>query len=65
VLALGDGLVPEHRLRIATGYDDLYHLTPERVLRQIGWLGYRGPINHYVGMSHYFRLGQTGELWRA
>ena len=20
-------------------------------------LGYRGPINHYVGMSHYFRLG--------
>ncbi|MGZ8287120.1 MAG: non-contractile tail sheath protein, partial [Allosphingosinicella sp.] len=56
VLALGDTLVPEHRLRIATGYDDLYHLTPARVLRNVLQLGYRGPINHYVGMSHYFRL---------
>lgn len=56
VLAAGDVLVPEHRLRIATGYDDLYHLTPERVLRNCLQLGYRGPINHYVGMSHYFRL---------
>ncbi|MET1113247.1 MAG: DUF2460 domain-containing protein [Allosphingosinicella sp.] len=56
VLAVGDTLVPEHRLRIATGYDDLYHLTPERVLRNCLQLGYRGPINHYVGMSHYFRL---------
>ncbi|MEO7825532.1 MAG: DUF2460 domain-containing protein, partial [Allosphingosinicella sp.] len=56
VLATGDVLVPEHRLRIATGYDDLYHLTPARVLRNVLQLGYRGPINHYVGMSHYFRL---------
>lgn len=57
VLAIGDGLVPEHRLRMATGYDDLYHLTPARLLRNLVWLGYRGVINHYVGMSHYFRLG--------
>ncbi|HEX8528199.1 DUF2460 domain-containing protein [Allosphingosinicella sp.] len=57
VLAIGDGVVPEHSLRIATGYDDLYHLTPARLLRNIAWLGYRGMINHYVGMSHYFRLG--------
>jgi uncharacterized protein (TIGR02217 family) len=56
VLALGDVVVPEHRLRIATGYDDLYHLTPARVLRNALQLGYRGAINHYVGMSHYFRL---------
>jgi uncharacterized protein (TIGR02217 family) len=56
VLRAGDVLVPEHRLRIATGYDDLYHLTPARVLRNVLQLGYRGPINHYVGMSHYFRL---------
>jgi hypothetical protein len=56
VLEIGDTLVPEHRLRIATGYDDLYHLTPARVLRNCLQLGYRGPINHYVGMSHYFRL---------
>jgi len=60
VLALGECQVPEHRLRIATGYDDLYHLTPERVLRNILALGYRGPINHYVGMSHYFALGADG-----
>jgi hypothetical protein len=56
VLAIGDVLVPEHKLRIATGYDDLYHLTPARVLRNVLQLGYRGTINHYVGMSHYFRL---------
>jgi uncharacterized protein (TIGR02217 family) len=56
VLAVGETLVPEHALRIATGYDDLYHLTPERVLRNALALGYRGVINHYVGMSHYFRL---------
>lgn len=60
VLARGSALVPEHELRIATGYDDLYHLTPERVLGQVLALGYRGTINHYVGMSHYFRLGMDG-----
>jgi uncharacterized protein (TIGR02217 family) len=56
VLAIGDVIVPEHRLRIATGYDDLYHLTPARMLRSILRLGYRDLINHYVGMSHYFWL---------
>ncbi|HEX2764107.1 MAG TPA: DUF2460 domain-containing protein [Allosphingosinicella sp.] len=55
-LGIGDILVPEHELRIATGYDDHYHLTPARLLRNALQLGYRGPINHYVGMSHYFRL---------
>jgi uncharacterized protein (TIGR02217 family) len=60
VLAIGEVLVPEHRLRIATGYDDLYHLTPERVLRMALALGYRGAINHYVGMSHYYRLEALG-----
>ena len=56
VLGIGETLVPEHDLRIATGYDDCYHLTPERVLRNALHLGYRKVINHYVGMSHYFRL---------
>jgi uncharacterized protein (TIGR02217 family) len=60
VLAIGDTLMPEHPLRIATGYDDLYHLTPARLLRNCLQLGYRGPINHYVGMSHYFRLEANG-----
>lgn len=56
VLAVGDAVVPEHGLRIANGYDDCYHLTPARVLRNIAQLGYRGSILHYVGMSHYQRL---------
>ena len=56
VLAIGDVIVPEHGLSIANGYDDNYHLTPERLLRNLLQLGWRGPILHYVGMSHYFRL---------
>ncbi|MCD2325112.1 DUF2460 domain-containing protein [Sphingomonas sp. IC-56] len=56
VLAIGDVVVPEHGLGIANGYDDSYHLTPQRVLRNMVQLGYRGDILHYVGMSHYFRL---------
>ncbi|WP_375390793.1 DUF2460 domain-containing protein [uncultured Sphingomonas sp.] len=56
VLAIGDPVAPEHGLRIATGYDDQYHLTPARLLRNVVQLGYRGLINHYVGMSHFFRL---------
>lgn len=60
VLAIGDVHMPEHGLGIATGYDDQYHLTPQRVLRMIDALGYRGDIIHYVGMSHYPRLEQAG-----
>lgn len=59
-LLQGDVLVPPHGLGIATAYDDAYHLTPARVLRNAFLLGYRGAINHYVGMSHYFRLGMDG-----
>jgi uncharacterized protein (TIGR02217 family) len=56
VVAIGECIVPEHGMRIATGYDDSYNLSPARMLRNIELLGYRGVINHYVGMSHYFRL---------
>jgi uncharacterized protein (TIGR02217 family) len=56
VLAIGDTMVPAHSLRIATGYDDSYNQTPARLLRNAFQLGYRKIINHYVGMSHYFRL---------
>ena len=62
VLAINDAVVPEHRLRIATAYDDLYHLPPERVVDAIERLGFRRVINHYVGMSHYFALGSDGLL---
>jgi uncharacterized protein (TIGR02217 family) len=62
VLAINDALTPEHALRIATGYDDLYDLPPERVVQAIERLGYRGVINHYIGMSHYFALDGSGLL---
>ncbi len=59
-LAIGDVVVPEHGLSICSGYDDSYHLTPARLLRNALRLGYRGDIVHYVGMSHYFRLEPAG-----
>ncbi len=60
MLDTGDVMLPEHELKMATGYDDAYNQTPERLLRQIRALGYRGTINHYVGMSHYYRLEPLG-----
>jgi uncharacterized protein (TIGR02217 family) len=55
-LRIGDAFVPPHRLRMATGYDDIYNLAPARIVRNTLQLGYNGVINHYVGMSHYFAL---------
>ncbi len=55
-LAIGEAIVPEHGLSICSGYDDSYHVTPARLLRNALHLGYRGDVVHYVGMSHYFRL---------
>ncbi|UZK68667.1 DUF2460 domain-containing protein [Sphingomonas sp. S1-29] len=60
VLAIGDCVVPAHDLRMSGGYDDSYNLTPARLLRNMLHLGYRGPVIHYVGMSHYFRLEPAG-----
>jgi len=60
MLDTGDVLLPEHALKMATGYDDAYNQTPARLVRQIHALGYRDTINHYVGMSHYFRLEPLG-----
>jgi hypothetical protein len=61
VLEIGDVMLPEHGLSMATGYDDCFNQTPARVVEAILALGYRGAINHYVGMSHYFRLERVGE----
>lgn len=61
MLDTGDVMLPEHGLSMATGYDDGYNQTPARLVRQIHALGYRGLINHYVGMSHYFRLEQIAD----
>ncbi len=65
VLAIGDAMLPPHALRIAGGYDDSYHLTPARVLRNAVQLGYRGWFNHYVGMSHYFEMAWDGARFVA
>jgi uncharacterized protein (TIGR02217 family) len=62
VLRINDAVAPEHGLRIATAYDDMYNLPPERIVQTVQRLGYRGIINHYVGMSHYFALGGSGKL---
>jgi uncharacterized protein (TIGR02217 family) len=62
VLSINDAVVPEHGLRIATAYDDLYNLSPERVVQAVERLGYRGVLNHYIGMSHYFALDGSGKL---
>lgn len=65
VLSIGDVVLPEHGLSICSGYDDSYHLTPARLLRNALRLGYRGDIVHYVGMSHYFRLEASGAGYYA
>jgi uncharacterized protein (TIGR02217 family) len=62
VLAINDAVVPEHQLRIATAYDDLYNVPPERIVDAVERLGYRGVISHYIGMSHYFALTGEGDL---
>ena len=62
VIDLRDAVVPEHELRIATAYDDLYHLPPERVIDAVERLGFRKIVNHYIGMSHFFALGGAGKV---
>jgi uncharacterized protein (TIGR02217 family) len=60
MLDIGDVLVPPHGVGIATAYDDAFDQTPARLLRMAECLGYRGALVHYVGMSHFFRLGADG-----
>lgn len=58
MLEIGDVRLPVHGERLATAYDDNYDQTPARILRNLVGLGYRGDFIHYVGMSHFMRLGQ-------
>ena len=62
VLAINDAVMPEHEVRIATAYDDLYNLAPERIVDAVERLGYRQVVSHYIGMSHFFGLTGAGEL---
>lgn len=60
VIAAGDAWAPEHGFNACTAYDDMYHLAPERVVRAVEAAGFRGTINHYVGMSHFPAIGPDG-----
>ncbi len=62
MLSTGDALSPRHGLAIATGYDDLYHQSPARIVEQIAACGYAGSLVHYVGMSHFMRLASDGKI---
>ena len=60
LLEIGDVVLPPHGCAAATAYDDCTSQTPARVLRGLYQLGYRGSVLHYLGMSHYMRLGASG-----
>ncbi len=65
MLELGDAIVPPHGLAMATAYDDCCNQAPARLIRNVRHLGYRGSLLHYVGMSHYMRLGAVGGAFLA
>ncbi len=65
MLELGDVIVPPHGLAMATAYDDGGNQTPARLIRNALQLGYRGSLLHYVGMSHFMRLGAAGSAFLA
>ena len=59
MLEIGDVMVPPHGLAAATAYDDACNQAPARLIRNVLQLGYRGSLLHYVGMSHFMRLGAS------
>jgi hypothetical protein len=61
MLSIGDVYVPPHGLAMATAYDDSCNQTPDRLIRTMRQLGYRGSVLHYVGMSHHYRLTPSGD----
>lgn len=56
--------IPAHDVRMCTSYDDMYNLTPERVVDNCLKLGYRDMINHYNGMSHYYEFSWESSAWK-
>ncbi|ATW58197.1 hypothetical protein HOS47_gp38 [Pseudomonas phage uligo] len=51
-----DGSPYQTDLGIATSFDDIANTSPRRVVEDMYRLGYRGVINHYMGISNYPRL---------
>ena len=62
VIGCSDAWMPEHGFGACTAYDDMYHLPPSRIVREVEACGFRGTINHYVGLSHYPSLGPDGTV---
>jgi len=60
VIEIGDVIVPPHGVAAATAFDDCGTQTPDRLVRNLRRLGYRGSVLHYVGMSHFMRLEAAG-----
>ena len=53
----------KHNVRMTDDYDDIYHLTPERVVSEYIKLGYSGSVNMYVGASHFYdKKGIGGKM---
>lgn len=56
VIDVNDAYVPEVSVGICTAYDDLYHLTPERVIDSLETSGVQGhgqPLCRYEPLPHY------------
>ncbi|MED0872762.1 chitobiase/beta-hexosaminidase C-terminal domain-containing protein [Bacillus mobilis] len=51
---------PNHNVRMTDDYDDIYNLTPERVVGDYKKLGYNKLVNFYIGASHYYDKSFTG-----
>lgn len=56
LLARETAAQPVHALRMTDGYDNAYHLTPERVVASALQLGYREQWVLYLGISHFHAL---------
>lgn len=53
----------KHQVRLTDDYDDIYNLTPERVISDYVKLGYSGSVNMYVGASHFYdKRYSNGEM---
>lgn len=51
-----DGKPYQTDLGIATSFDDIANISPQRVVEDMYKLGYRNVINHYLGISNYPKL---------
>lgn len=49
------------QVRLCDDYDDIYNMTPERVVSEYEKLGYRSIVNCYIGASHYYDKCYSGD----